>query len=276
MRIIKFIALCTLLTASVVIAAQKRLQPKLAISPPRLELYPEQSRKGESITVLNLGNMPMKVQVSAQNWDLDELNQFRALPSTEQSLDQWLIVNPVRLVIPANSQQTVRLAVRPRVKPEAGEHRAMVFFRQMPEENQESQVNFNVGVPIYAYFGEVERKAKIHSVSFNQQNHAVIMDVSNMGNAYVRPRGVYAIMHKKDLDKGTELLELLDLDNEIIDDERIIDSGKFASQPVFAPERRQLNHQILLKEKIKEPYVIGIKVDIAGQIITKTFDISIR
>jgi len=127
--------------------AAQNLEPKLAISPSRIEMYPEK-KATESITVLNLGNEPMQVEVAVQNWDFDNNNNYRALPPTPQSLDQWLIINPVKLSIPAKSQQTVRLAVRPRVEPEDGEHRAMVFFRQLNSEGKGLNFRFNVGVPI--------------------------------------------------------------------------------------------------------------------------------
>ena len=254
----------------VVHAAQNKLKPKLAISPPRLEIYPEQEKNGYSITVLNLASTPMTVEVTTQNWDLDENNVFIPLPPNEQSLDQWLIINPVRLMIPPNSQQTVRLAVRPRAKPEQGEHRAMVFFRQMPEAGKRGQVNFNVGVPIYAYFGEVKREAKVHSLTFLPEKQELNIDISNLGNAYIRPEGVFVVMKKNALKKHEDILAYLDFNNDKITAEGVVASGKVLPQPVFAPQRRILKNQIPF-DKIDEPYVLGIKMNIGEQVYEETF-----
>ena len=190
------------------IAAQK-LQPAIAISPPRLEMHPESGKASESITVLNMSSNPMQLKVAVNNWDLDLDNKFRALAPTEQSLDQWLIINPVRLTIPANSQQTVRLAIRPRAKPEAGEHRAMIFFKQLPDPTKKGQINFNVGVPVYAYYGDVKRTAEVHSIDFNSSEMEFIFDVTNTGNSYVRPEGHYLVMSSENAGGDEELFDLL-------------------------------------------------------------------
>lgn len=90
--------------------AQQSLPATLAISPTRLELSPKESTKTQAITLLNLSTQDTRVKIHIQNWDLDEHNQYRLLPPDPQSLGQWIIINPVNIVIPAERQQTVRLA----------------------------------------------------------------------------------------------------------------------------------------------------------------------
>jgi len=256
-------------------ASKKGLQPQLAISPSRIVLESDEVNATKSVTVLNLGSKPMQVEVSVQNWDFDEDNNYRALPPTPQSLDQWLIINPVRLTIPAKGQQTVRMAVRPKAKPEDGEHRAMVFFKQLrAEEAKGVNVLFNVGVPVYAFFGDVKREAAVHSMTFNKENHTFNFDITSSGNAYVRPEGFYMIV---DADEATEqeILQRLNGENGEVKGDKPFASGKVTSKPVFAGERRKVEAAITLKEDIKKAlssqYALAVKIDVAGTLFEKVY-----
>lgn len=256
--------------------AAQALEPKLAISPSRIEMSPD-NKSTESITVLNLGSEPMQVEVYVQNWDFDANNNYRALPPNEQSLDQWLIINPVRLTIPAKSQQTVRLAVRPRVQPEHGEHRAMVFFNQLSGEEQGRDFNykFNVGVPIYAYFGDVKRKADVLGMEFDPIKLQFAFDIASKGNSYVRPEGVFVAMKAKDAGSDADILKRLDLEKMTVDGLGALASGKLSAKPVFAGTRRQVTSPVPIKEILNEPYVVAIKVTLGGQTFSEVYRINI-
>ncbi|ACV27658.1 fimbrial biogenesis chaperone [Kangiella koreensis] len=254
--------------------AAQNLEPKLAISPSRIEISPEK-KSTESITVLNLGSKPMQVEVNVQNWDFDNNNNYRALPPNEQSLDQWLIINPVRLTIPAKSQQTVRLAVRPRVEPEAGEHRAMVFFRQLNDQGKDINFKFNVGVPIYAYFGEVEREADLLGMEFDPIKLQFVFDIASKGNAYVRPEGVFIAMKASIAGTDEEILERLDLNKMTVDNLGALAGGKLAAKPVFAGTRRQITSPVPIKEILNEPYVVAIKATVGDRAIQEIYRINI-
>ncbi|MBD3654794.1 molecular chaperone [Kangiella sp.] len=256
------------------VSAAQNLEPKLAISPSRIEISPEK-KANESITVLNLGSKPMQVEVYVQNWDFDANNNYRALPPNEQSLDQWLIINPVRLTIPAKSQQTVRLAVRPRVEPEPGEHRAMVFFRQLNEDGKGFNFKFNVGVPIYAYFGDVKRKADVLGMEFDPIKLQFVFDIASKGNSYVRPEGVFVAMKATDAGSDADILKRLDLEKMTVDGLGALASGKLSAKPVFAGTRRQVTSPVPIKEILNEPYVVAIKVTLAGQTFSEVYRINI-
>lgn len=258
-----------------VFAAENALKPKLAISPPRLEMYPAE-KSNESITVLNLGDTPMHVEVSTQNWDLNENNKFRALEPTEQSLDQWLILNPIKLEIPANSQQTVRLAVRPRVEPEDGEHRAMVFFKQLPDpEAKGGQVSFKVGVPVYAYYGNVIRTVDVNSVVFNQEANQFEFDLTNTGNSYVRPDGTYIVVKESDYTSDENLLNRLNSVTGEIQAEGALSSGKLVSDPVLANERRLLTSKIALPKSLNssESIYLAVKVKLGQKMSQEVYKV---
>lgn len=256
------------------VSAAQNLEPKLAISPSRIEISPEK-KANESITVLNLGSKPMQVEVYVQNWDFDANNNYRALPPNEQSLDQWLIINPVRLTIPAKSQQTVRLAVRPRVEPEPGEHRAMVFFRQLNEDGKGFNFKFNVGVPIYAYFGDVKREADVLGMEFDPIKLQFVFDIASKGNSYVRPEGVFVAMKATDAGSDADILKRLDLEKMTVDGLGALASGKLSAKPVFAGTRRQVTSPVPIKEILNEPYVVAIKVTLAGQTFSEVYRINI-
>lgn len=253
-------------------AKEKGLKPTLALSPARLEIYPEKDKSSQSISVLNLGEEPMKVEIRVQNWDLDENNQYRAQAPTPQSLDQWILINPVRLTIPANSQQTVRLAIRPRVKPDAGEHRAMIFFRQLPDPNKKGrgQVSFNVGVPVYAYFGEIKNEAVVNDVGFDIENSSFYFDIENKGNAYVRPTGAYLVLDAKDYEGNEKALGRINLKKNSLNPENSLASGKLAAQPVLAGQTRRVLNFIDLSA-FKQDIMLVLKVDIGGKLISKIY-----
>ncbi|WP_223577241.1 fimbrial biogenesis chaperone [Kangiella taiwanensis] len=273
------IALLAALFNSSAFSAQSGLQPKLAISPSRVVLQPDEVKTTKSVTVLNLGAKPMQVEVSVQNWDFDEDNNYRALPPTPQSLDQWLIINPVRLTIPAKGQQTVRMAVRPKAKPDDGEHRAMVFFKQLRADDAKGvNVLFNVGVPVYAFFGDVKRVATLHSMSYLNERQSLQFDITSSGNAYVRPEGFYMIVQAEqegERKNERDILQMLDGKTGEVKGKKPLATGKINSKPVFAGNRRVVEGGIALKdaikEKLPEQYALAVKVDIAGTLYEKVY-----
>lgn len=260
-------------TGLVKAASKKGLQPQLALSPSRVEIKADDINKTQSITVLNLGSTSMDVEVSVQNWDFDEDNNYRALAPTPQSLDQWLIINPVRIKVPAKGQQTVRMAVRPKAKPDAGEHRAMVFFRQVHGSENAKGVNvkFNVGVPVYAYFGDVEQKATLHSMQLLKTNNELSFDVSNEGNAYVRPQGYFMIVPEDNKDSDTVLLSRLNAETGEVSSMEPVSKGRFSAKPIFAGERRSVRALLSTDEELPQSYRLAVKANVAGTTFEKVY-----
>lgn len=178
--------------------AQDALAPSLAVSQSRLEieLGSGQNQAFESVAVMNVGSEPQAILVTMNNWDLDESNLFRVQPPSPQSLDQWMVVNPLRFVLEPGASQTIRFAVRPRVTPEVGEHRAMVFFNQDldAEINAGKTLVFNIGLPVYTYVGDYARSTEINNVEFTQgENNTgeIVIQATNTGNAHSRAEGFF-------------------------------------------------------------------------------------
>ena len=190
-----------LIAALVAIALAGRAAAQTAtigVSPLRIEVALGTRPVAEAIQIMNLGTAPIELSVSVSNWILDEANQVKAIEPTEQSLDQWIAISPLRLSLPPGRLQTVRFTVRPKVKPEEGEHRAMIFFDEVPEAEpavQTTRVVGRVGVAVYAHVGEVTRRAVLNclEVVTARRAAAAVFDISSEGSAHARMSGRYVI-----------------------------------------------------------------------------------
>ena len=141
--------------------------PQVGISPTRFELEIGARPTLESFRVVNLGDDPLEIQISVAHWEMDENNQVTVVAPTEQSLDQWMVINPLRFTLPPRQTQAVRFSIRPRVEPEPGEHRAMIYLQQILPEGGGTpgiRFRFQYGVTVYGYAGEVRRLGKLHAV----------------------------------------------------------------------------------------------------------------
>ncbi len=178
------------LLAAAVAAAQ------IGVSPPHLDITIGKGPATGSLRIFNLGDQPVEVRTTVYNWDLDEHNKVRILPPNEQSLDQWMILNPVHFTIPPGRSQVVRFAVRPRAEPAPGEHRAIVYFEELEPHTvtrgkSTFKVRFRMGVAVYGHVGPVIRKGILHSVRVT--GGRVLFDITNTGNANLRLAGQFAV-----------------------------------------------------------------------------------
>ena len=102
------------------------------------------------MSVVNFGTEPVEVQASVVHWDLDERNEVRTIAPTEQSLDQWIVINPLRFTVPAGRDRRPSVSRCDRVSsPRRGEHRAMIYLHassSSPNSEQQVRVRFRVGV----------------------------------------------------------------------------------------------------------------------------------
>lgn len=259
------------------------ITPRLGISPPRIEIELDDSglANGE-FTILNLSSRDMPLALSVVHWDLDDDSQVRTIPPTEQSLDQWLVINPLQFVIPASGSQTVRFGVRPRVRPEAGEHRAMVYISEQAADATDGGLNvrLNYGLPIYANASETLRLPIIHDVSLEPLPgaFAVTLDVENRGNAYVRPGGHIGVWSQDDYPGDFRAIQWLEADAdgraELLIEEPVV-TGRLLSQPVLGGSRRQ---QVSRVPRGVAPgagaQVVVVTGAIEGQPIRATFPIA--
>lgn len=217
--------------------------PQVAISPSRFEVEIGGAPTVESFRVINLGQDPLEVRISLANWELDDGNQVVVIAPTEQSLDQWMVVNPLRFTIPPSQAQTVRFSIRPRVRPEPGEHRAMIYLDQiLPDEPAGTgiRLRFQYGVAVYGFAGDVVRAGTLHGVRAAATDPLRFgFDVSSDGNAHVRMAGSFAIW-PADLYPGSEHTGVIKArEGEL--PEGALEAGDLPLLPVLPGTRRELS-----------------------------------
>jgi hypothetical protein len=282
-RVAIFIRLGAVLLGLLSVAAgdATALEPpaQIAVSPSRFELALGDRPTTESVNLINMSDRDVTVQVSTANWDLDEANQIRLLEPDEQSLDQWMVINPVRFTVPAGETQTVRFSIRPRVRPEPGEHRAMIYFNQvLPEARDERilRVRFNVGVAVYAMVGDPLRAGRLNEVSVETGRSPVVtrFDVSSEGGAHVRLSGNYAV-YPAALYPGVESTG--GLDRELREGrlpEHVLVAGYLPARPVL-PETRRDVFLRLARELPPGEYVLDLNGELAGERIDRAVPFSV-
>ncbi len=237
------ILLFLLLIGRVETRAQERTAPppQVAISPPRFEIELGKKPALHSFRVVNMGDDPMEIQVSVAHWQLDENSQVEVIPPTEQSLDQWMIVNPLNFTVAPRQSQTVRFSVRPRVEPESGEHRAMIYLDQVLSQNNSGglRLRFRYGVAVYAFVGKVARQGVLHGVDVSADRNKVqaAFDISSVGTAHVRMSGSYTIWPAAAY-PGAEQTRVSDKGPAL--PEAVLQSGELPSLPILPGFRRQL------------------------------------
>lgn len=258
------------------------ISPRLGISPPRVELELNESGQANSeFTVLNMSDREMPVEMKVVHWDLDENSQVRVIPPTEQSLDQWLLVNPLKFVVPPNGSQTVRFGIRPKVRPLAGEHRAMVYITELPDaqSGQGLSVRLNYGLPIYANFGEVKRSPVLHDMKLEtlEKVYELVLDIENTGNAYVRPQGRVGVWPSSTFpgeQQATRILNSESTESVKPGDIQPVYSTHLISQPVLGGTRRQQVTRIPRTGLGDESLVLLVKGEINGLQISKSYTIA--
>ena len=238
--------------------------PQVAISPSRFELDVTPQPTTESVRIMNLGDAPIEVQVSVVNWDLDESNQVRVLEPTEQSLDQWMTINPLRFTVAPREAQNVRFSIRPRVAPEPGEHRAMIYLDQILGDEPKGGVRmrFQYGVAVYGQVGQRVRTGTLHGIEVSAGDGALSarFDISSEGTAHCRMSGQYAIWPAGAF-PGEAATGVYDSRQPA--PAAVVRIGDLPSLPVLPGTRRQL---VLQEQLTLAPgdYVLDINGDLSG------------
>lgn len=258
--------------------AQAQPVARMGVSPDRYEIDFEASGSDtQALMVQNLSSEPLTIKLSVSNWELDEQNQIALIPPTENSLDQWIVLNPVRITIPPGSPQTIRWAIMPRVQPAVGEYRAMIFLEEdLPPKaentgNNSVRVKMRYGLPIYAQFGPKTEQAELHEVSTNPDSGLVLFDITNTGNAHSRMLGNYAIWPTAEFPgKDTALSQLRSGEAEAAAsnaDSEVI-AGNMPSTVVLAGARRTIT--LDPGSAPAESYTLQLDASFADQEITDT------
>ncbi|MEM7554393.1 MAG: fimbria/pilus periplasmic chaperone [Cyanobacteria bacterium P01_A01_bin.84] len=248
---------------------------EIGVSPPRFEIEINDKQRSQSFKIKNFAKEPVEMRAYVHSWVLDEHNKVKIVESTEQTLDQWITFTPSKFTIPAGGEQTVRFAIRPKVKPNSGEHRAILYLEEVPKKTNNSQsvvTLARLGVVIYAYSGKVERVGTLNSVNVDAKANgtmAAVFDVSSEGNAHVRVKGQYAIW-KADQYPGAETTQKIqNLGKPKAQlPANIVNAGIIKINPILPSTRRQLEFPIA-KKLPPGKYILDINGELSGVPIDK-------
>lgn len=185
MRLI-FVSLLLTCLSSMVLA---KAPAQIAVSPDLFRINLDDKRP-QSLTVMNLSDRTIEASASISGWTLEN-DKIVPTPPSPTSLDQWIILNPVDMKIAPGDSQIVRFAIRPPVKPAAGEHRAMLWIEEKLKGTafRSIKARFRLGVAIYADQDPVDRRGEFIAAQFDHQQNRLELMFSNKGNAHDRPFG---------------------------------------------------------------------------------------
>ncbi|MGB3759540.1 MAG: fimbria/pilus periplasmic chaperone [Rivularia sp. (in: cyanobacteria)] len=254
----------------------------IGVSPPRVEVKIKDKSRSKTIKIANFDKKPVEMRAYVRSWTVDKDGKLQLVKSTAQTLDQWIVFTPSRFTIPPGATQTVRFAIRPKLEPTPGEHRAMLYIEEIPPQGRDNSKAVTtvgrLGVAIYAYAGEIKKVGVLNSVNVDSEPNGVkaVFDVSNTGNARVEMKGQYAIWQAANYPGAKETQPLKKKGNEPVKlPENMLHAGTLNSAPVLADTRRQL--VLPIKKKLPPGnYVLDINGELGGVPIDKGIPFTVR
>lgn len=220
---------------------------QIAVFPSMFELEIGSRPVSESIRLKNLKKRPVTIKLDVFNWTLDKQNNLQIIPPDPQSLDQWMLINPLSFTIAPGQEQLIRFAIRPPVKPEPGEHRAIVYFTEQPSEEAEKtavQVLFKLGVGIYGYTAPLNKQAQLASLTLNRAQKQLAATIANTGNVHTRIKGNYAIWKAGSFPGFKAMNEYLSKPTENEKPEGLITTGSMTNTPVLPGMTRTITTEL--------------------------------
>ncbi len=221
------------------------------------------STLNRSLRFYNYKNTPVKVAVEVKNWTLDAAGDIKLLPPDPQSLDQWIVINPLTFTVPPKQSQVIRFAIRPRMKPAPGEHRAIIYLSEVPIESEMKaslQTLFRIGIGVYGNADPVRKQAVLHRLSLN--NKRLDADIENTGNVHARLTGEYAIWKQTALPGTVTPETAFPAISTATKPEGLMQKGQLNGAPVLPGSRRIVTTG--LPENPSGTYIIAVKDTLAG------------
>lgn len=274
-RILRLFLLILLsLNAQIAGAADMPAPPgQVAVFPSMFELKIGSKPVNESIRLKNLKKDPVSIKIEVYNWTLDEKNALKTLPADTQSLDQWMVINPLTFTIEPGNEQVIRFSIRPGNLPNPGEHRAIIYFVEQPlltSNNAPFQVRFKLGVGVYGYADPIKRAAVLNSITCDKSSGTLKVDIQNNGNVHTRLKGNYALWKKGTFPGFKAMNAVTNGPKEGKMPDGFLFSGAMDNTPILAGSRRTINTAFILPEE-KTGYMVTIQGTLDGTIIEKVF-----
>lgn len=217
---------------------------QVGLSPQILDISLDGPAGSHSFRLFNYTKEDKAVKVSTANWTMDADGKVSTIATTEQSLDGWLVINPVEFVVKAGQNQVVRIAARPAVALGAGEHRAMVWFDEQPLPGAPSAATtlrtvFRFGGAVYGHVGPVQRQGEL--IDVQARDGDATLQLRNTGNATSRCSGSYAIWRKAEFpgDAKTGVVEKVGTDDMVLPEGAVM-AGRLPNDAVLPEASRRV------------------------------------
>ena len=231
---------------------------QVGISPSRFEITYDGKSKTHAITFINYSNRNISARLSLANWTLDNQKIIEIAP-TPQSLDQWMLITPINFTVPPKETQTIRFAIRPRSKPSAGEHRAMIWIDEVLDSSRPSKgmtAKFRFGIAVYLNVPPVYAKGKLQKVvaSSDTEDLQVALKYTNSGNVHDRLSGTVSLWKANTTLSKNQKSDILSQDTE---SKALLSKVTIPSKPILA-KLKQTMVVSLPKPKQKGRYLLVI------------------
>jgi fimbrial chaperone protein len=251
---------------------------QIGVAPSMFEIPISEKPVNESVRIFNLKKTQTTVKVEVYNWTLDEKDEVKLLPPDKQSLDRWILINPLSFTIEPGKSQVVRFSIRPTAKPDPGEHRAMIYFIEQPsvakaDSAKALEILFKLGVGVYGQADPIKRAGNLNQFTFDKASASLVADITNAGNVHTRLKGNYSIWKKEafpGIGAAGKLAEQQKPENA---PKGLIISGQINQSPVLPGTHRIIKTQLTLP-KGPGSYIIAVNAEMDGKAVEKTFAVT--
>ena len=272
-----------ILSAMILPSANAQEDPppgQIGVAPSMLEVSIGSKPVNESLRIFNLKEKPTKVKVEVYNWTLDANNEVKLLPPTEQSLDQWMLINPMSFRLDPGKSQVVRVSIRPPVKPGPGEHRAIIYFTEeavedglaAEEEEKPVEILFKLGVGVYANADPIKRAGALQGLTLDKGGRSITASISNSGNVHTRLKGTYSVWKKAMFPGIGKAAKIVQEEGGNKPEEGLMASGQLNQTPVLPGNNRKIVTQ--LPGLPPGAYIVAVSGALDEKKIEKTFTVS--
>ena len=208
---------------------------QVGISPNRFEITYDGKSKTHAITFINYSNRHIRARLSLANWTLDK-GEIVEIAPTPQSLDQWMLITPVNFTVPPKETQTIRFAIRPKSKPKAGEHRAIIWIDEVVDSSRPSKgmtAKFRFGIAVYLNVPPVYAKGKLQKVTVRSDTKdlQIALNYTNSGNVHDRLTGTVSLWKVNTTLSKKQKSDILSQD---IESDALLSKVVIPSKPILA------------------------------------------
>lgn len=184
--LLKAAVICGLTTTA--IATVPSAIAQVGMSPLFIESEASRGRAQGVLTLINSSDESMRVRLYAEPFTFNQ-DGFVSLPADEKDLSPYLQFSPREVVIPARSDQRVRLLGTFPPGLADGEYKAVVFAEELEPSSTDSNgvaIKARVGTTVYMRQGQLS--AELTNINAIPSEQSIDLIVENMGLATARPQ----------------------------------------------------------------------------------------